>query len=115
MYDLSKVKNMQIIWSNKKLQRIYEDDTYNPKGYHPRVIDGFVDTVAFMEDKTTTQEIRALKRLHYEKLEAPYKNNEHSVRIWVAWRRLIFIPTEKWNFKIIDIIDLDNHTYRPKK
>jgi hypothetical protein len=37
------------------------------------------------------------------------------VRIWVAWRRLIFIPTEKWNFKIIDIIDLDNHTYRPKK
>lgn len=85
---------MKIIWSNKKLERIYTDDAYNPKHYHPRVIEGFVDTVAFMEDQTTTQDMRSLKRLHYEKLQPPYRNNEHSVRIGVGGWRVIFIPTD---------------------
>lgn len=106
---------MDLFWSNKKLEKIYNDDQYNPKGYHPRVIDGFVDTIAFMEERTTTQDIRALQRLHYEKLGPPYKNNEHSVRIWVWGWRIIFIPIEDQQVHILDIQELDNHTYRPKK
>lgn len=106
---------MQIVRSDKKLQRIYEDDSYTPKGYHPRVIDAFVDTVAFMEEKTTSQEIRAMQRLHYEKLAPPYQNNEHSVRIGVGGRRIIFIPTEEGDLKIIAILDLENHSYKPRK
>lgn len=106
---------MEIIWSNKKLQKMYQDDSFNSKGYHHRVIDAFVDTVSFMEEKTTTQDIRALQRLHYEKLGPPYKHNEHSVRIGVGGWRIIFIPLEDSVCKIIDILDLENHTYKPRK
>lgn len=74
---------MQIVWSNRTLEKLYHDEHYCPKGYHPRVIEGFVDTIVFMEGATNTQDIRALKRLHYEKLKLPYRHYEHSVRIGV--------------------------------
>lgn len=106
---------MELVWSNKKLEKIYNDDQYNPKGYHPRVIDGFVDTLSFMEWKATTQDIRALERLHYEKLKPPYQNNEHSVRIGVGGWRIIFIPLEDGQVHILDIQNLENHIYKPKK
>ena len=36
---------MKIIFSDKHLEKIYYDESYNPKGYHPDILETMIEAI----------------------------------------------------------------------
>lgn len=98
---------MQLAFNDKQLEKIFNDESYVPKGFHENVIKGFVKAVSYLENAENITELYGLKSLHYEKLEWKL-NGKHSIRV-NKQRRLIFTLDQYWNITVVCIEELSKH------
>lgn len=102
---------MQVIFSDKKLKKIYEDESYNPKGYHPELLETMVDAIDALVFAPDLRSLTASHSFQCKPLDGVYKKyNIYRIKLTRGWR-LFFRLQEDWSAQIVNILDMNNHDY----
>jgi plasmid maintenance system killer protein len=106
---------MKIIFKDNALLEIFQyrktkDSKYKQFCRKPKLVDGYINAVKIMNTVETTESLKGISFLHYEKLK---HNNKSSIRIVNgAIERLIF--TENEEGIEVELIEIDNTHYGNK-
>ena len=97
---------MEFIFGDKNLEEVY----YNPNvsiGYGPSVDKGFRKIVGIIQAAIDERDLRALKGLHYHKLEGN-RSHQHAFNITKKWR-LIVERIEKEGYICLLIVSVEDY------
>ncbi len=100
---------MEIIFSNKNIQKLYETGKSNKYMLRENIIKDFYKVIAILEASKDIYDLFKTSSLHFEKLKN--SKNEYSARLNKKWR-LEFCITwidEKNTIGIIYIKEISNH------
>lgn len=104
---------MEIYFAKKLHHKIFYEHL-RPKGYHPLILEDFVDTVEIIRSAMSIQDLRAIGCLHCEQLKPPFQPNDYSIQMSKKWRRVYFREEKNWTITIIQIKDFNKHSYGKK-
>ncbi len=102
---------MRVVFLDKKLEALYTHE----KGAHrvdPAVLEAFVEVVAAVQAAKDTQDLRALKSLHYEKLKGDRKG-DRSLRLHKGWRLIVREQRDGQGI-YIEIVEIDDYHRRER-
>jgi proteic killer suppression protein len=92
-------------FDDKKLEQLYLHET-GCEQYPAGVADAFIRRVRAIEAASDERDLRALKSLHFEKLQG--EKDRYSVRLNKAWRLILTFEKDK-DGKIVVIIEINKH------
>lgn len=100
---------MEITFTNKKLEKLYETGSSNKYKLEKAVITSFFEVVAILESSKDIYDLWKLPSLKFEKLQG--HENKYSARLTQKWRLEMFInwTNEIKSIGIIGIEDISNH------
>lgn len=96
---------MRYRFDDKKLDQLYSHGTGSEQ-YPSGIAETFIRRVRAIEAATDERDLRALKSLHFEKLQG--EKNRFSIRLNKAWRLILTFEKDK-DGKIVVIIEINNH------
>lgn len=101
---------MRIIIQDEYLGVLAEQTELNGKQKYPaQVIIKFKMRINQISQASNTQDLRAIKSLHFEKLkEARYKD-KYSIRLNKAYRLIFAIGKDEQTLEIVIIEEINNH------
>lgn len=97
---------MEFEFGDRSLEEVY----YNPiatVGHGPLVDKGFRKVIGKIQAANDERDLRALKGLHYHKLEGN-RNNQHALNITDKWR-LVVERVEKEGYTSILIVTVEDY------
>ncbi len=99
---------MRFIFAHKKLQQLYTDGRGATK-YPPEVVDAFFDKMAVIRAARDENDLRALKSLHFEKLQGERGiRGERSIRLNKQYRLVLRLETDELG-KLVCIISIEDY------
>lgn len=99
---------MQIIIEDDYLEWVIRNGKETGKPKFPReVISGFLRRIAQMKSAKDSNDLRAIKSLHFEKLSGTRKGR-YSIRVNKGWR-IIFRIDNNERIEILAVEELSNH------
>ncbi len=96
---------MRYQFAGKRLEHLYLRGTGSER-YPQGVAEAFIRRVRTIEAATDERDLRALKSLHFEKLQG--EKDRYSVRLNKAWRLILTFEKDK-DGKIVVIIEINKH------
>ena len=78
---------MRFCFADKKLARLYTEEKGRRK-YPKEVIDAFFDVMAIVDAALDERDLRAMKSLHYERLEGK-RRHQHSLALHGGFRLIV--------------------------
>jgi toxin HigB-1 len=93
-------------FGSKKLRGIYEHET-GAERIPAEVVDAFFEVMSVVSAALDERDFRALKSLHFEKLEGDRKGQQ-SFRLNKQWRLIVSIQKDEKG-KYLSITEIDNH------
>lgn len=99
---------MKIKFVDEYLGILAENKTVGKKKYPEEVEQGFKKRIAQIKAANGTQDLRAIKSLHFEKLKEKRYLGKYSIRINKAFR-LIFVIAKDERLEVIEIEEINNH------
>lgn len=107
---LSSLK-MQVIFTDKFLEKVYLNEDYNPKGYHPEILEAMVDAVDALFFASDLESLKKSHAFACKKLDGKYqKYNIYRIKL-TRGRRLFFRLEKDGTIQIINILEINNHDY----
>ncbi|MCG8570540.1 MAG: type II toxin-antitoxin system RelE/ParE family toxin [Spirochaetes bacterium] len=100
---------MDVIFNNKKLEKLYETGKSNKYKLDKRVITSFFEVISILESANDIYDLWNMPSLKFEKLSGT--NNRHSARLNRQYRLEMTIDwtNEKMTVGIIGIEEISNH------
>lgn len=103
---------MKVIFTDKFLEKVYNSEDYNPKGYHPDILEAMVDAIDALSFATDLTSLKASHSFQCKQLDGAYKKyNIYRLKLTRGWR-LFFRLEKDWTIQIINILDMTNHDYK---
>jgi proteic killer suppression protein len=99
---------MRVEFEDHDLRRLYEEPDFRVSGVGAELTRSFRKVVAVLEAATDERDLRALKFLHFEKLEAN-RSGQYSLRLHKQWRLIITLKTVEKDKLIVVIEVVDYH------
>ena len=99
---------MQIEFEDHDLLRLYEEPEYRVSGIGVELTRAFRKVVGILEAASDERDLRALRSLHFEKLEAN-RSGQYSLRLHKQWRLIITLRTVEKDKHIVVIEVVDYH------
>jgi len=96
---------VDFVFSNRKLERLYTEER-GARRYPPEVVEAFFRVMAVIAGAKDEQDLRAMKQLHYEKLEGKRKH-QRSLALHGGFRLVVELveDDEGRYFSIVEIVD----------
>lgn len=95
-------------FANKKLEQLYTTSRGGSK-YPPEVIDAFFDKMAVIRAARDENDLRAIKSLHFEKLQGERGlRGERSIRLNRQFRLILRLETDEQG-KLVCIISIGDY------
>lgn len=99
---------MRFVFANKKLEQLYTTGSGGSK-YPPEVIDAFFDKMAVIRAARDENDLRAIKSLHFEKLQGERGlRGERSIRLNRQFRLILRLETDEQG-KLVCIISIGDY------
>lgn len=99
---------MRFIFASKKLQQLYTDRA-GASRYPHEVVEAFFDKVAAIRAARDENDLRALKSLHFEKLQGERgARGERSIRLNRQFRLILRLETDEQG-KLVCILDIEDY------
>ncbi len=99
---------MRFIFANKKLEQLYTAGAGAGK-YPPEVLDAFFDKMAIIRAARNENDLRAIKSLHFEKLQGERGlRGERSIRLNRQFRLILRLETDEQG-KLVCIISIEDY------
>lgn len=96
------------IFASKKLQQFYSAGTGAAR-YPPEVVDAFFNKMAVIRAARDESDLRALKSLHFEKLQGERGlRDERSIRLNRQFRLILRLETDEQG-KTVCILDIEDY------
>lgn len=97
--------DLRFIFASKKLQQLYAAGTGAAR-YPPEVVDAFFDNMAVIRAACDENDLRALKSLHFEKLQGERGHRgERSIRLNRQFRLILRLETDEHG-KMVCVLDI---------
>jgi proteic killer suppression protein len=99
---------LRFIFANKRLLQLYTAGT-GAERYPPEVVDAFFDKMIVIRAARDENALRALKSLHFEKLQGERGlRGERSIRLNRQFRLILRLETDEQG-KLICIISIEDY------
>lgn len=95
---------MQIDFEDDVLRRLYEDPRSRVARLHPELVKAYRRKVQVIVGAESEIDLRALKSLHFEKLEGD-REGQHSIRLNDQWRLILRIQAQE-DHKVVFIVEI---------
>ncbi|MHB1088642.1 MAG: type II toxin-antitoxin system RelE/ParE family toxin [Acidimicrobiales bacterium] len=99
---------MRVEFEDNNLRRLYEEPDFRVSGIGVELTRSYRKVVGFLEAATDERDLRALKFLHFEKLEAD-RTGQYSLRLHKQWRLIVTLKTVEKDKQIVVIEVVDYH------
>jgi proteic killer suppression protein len=99
---------MQVLINDHFLGEVATGKYQGKLPFPNEVLTGFKKRLGQMKDMQSTQDLRNLKSLHFEKLNEKRYEGKYSIRINKAYR-IIFSINRDGGLEIIEIDEINNH------
>lgn len=97
---------MDFDFVDKKLRRLYTDPRY-AGDFSPAIVNSFRRKMNIISNATDERDLRAMKRLHFEKLDGD-RLGQHSIKLNDQWRLILRIRGEAPE-KTIDVVEITDY------
>jgi proteic killer suppression protein len=99
---------MRVEFEDHELRRLYVEPDYRMSGIGVELTRAFRKVVGILEAAKDERDLRALRFLHFEKLEAD-RSGQYSLRLHKQWRLIITLRTVERDKLIVVIEVVDYH------